>query len=104
MRRNTTRFRKFKTSIPKSHLLKKHRKKFSSSLSTNYALMLQLYYLNKKQAATKKELRYEKLSLGFAAKTSSKSSLPGVAWVAYIFTESFSFFRKTRPGIALATE
>jgi hypothetical protein len=96
--------KKFETGKPGRSVLKKNRRKFSSHLPGNYSTLLQLYYLNKKQALPKKELTYTRLTSGKAGKKISKPSFSISAWVASFLTINVSLLKKVKQGIALVTE
>lgn len=104
MRSNITQLKNYKPGIRGSLTLKTNRKKFSSSLSGNYSMMLQLYCLNKKKTLTKKELKYSKLASGLRVKTKSWHSFSLTARVAAFFTINFALFRKVRQEVLLVTE
>ncbi len=104
MTRNYTQLRNLRTGKPKNPGLKTNRRKTSSRLTIDYGLMLQLYYLNKKEATMKRELKYEKLF--------TKDSLPNTSKPSYIisgklvsfYNESLLILKKLRQGIAMVTE
>lgn len=54
MRRNTAQLRNLKTGKPKNPGLKTNPVRKSAGLATNYGMMLQIYCLNKKEAAKKR--------------------------------------------------
>lgn len=104
MPRNYTQLRNLRTGKPKTPGLKTNRRKTSSRLTTDYGLMLQLYYLNKKEATMKRELKYEKL---FTKKTLPNTPKPShviSGKIVSFYNESLVLLKKLRQGIAMATE
>lgn len=104
MRSNNTQLITYKTGRRENLLLKNNPRKFTSNLSANYSILLQLYYLNKKQTLTKKELKYVKLTSDAAVKTKSRSFFSIPTKVAAFFTINFSMIKKAKQRIALVTE
>ena len=104
MRRKTTQLRNFKTGKPKNPGLKTNRSREVRGIVTNYQLMLQIYYLTKKEQATKKELKYEKLYAGKSIPATSKPSYSISATIISFLNDSLLFLKKVRPGVAVVTE
>ncbi len=104
MKSSYTALKKFETGKPGVSVLKKNRRRFSSHLPGNYSMLLQLYYLNKKQARPKKELTYTRLNSGKAGKKMSKPSFSLSAWFAPFLSINVSLLKKVKQGIALVTE
>ncbi len=104
MKSSYTALKNFEAGKPGRSVLKKNRRRFSSHLPGNYSTMLQLYYLNKKQALPKKELTYTRLTAGKAIKKTSNPSFSILAWFAPFFSMNVSLLKKVKQGIALVTE
>lgn len=105
MKKNYTHFTPLKTGRPKARASSAHRKRFSSKLSDNYKAALQIYCLNKTQASIKKELIYKKSGTGITDKTTQKSSISIMAWVAPFFNlySNSNLIKKLRQGISMVT-
>lgn len=103
MKSNTTQFRNFKAGSSKSLSLVSTQKRLSPSLSENYKLVLQFYCVNK-QAAIKKELKYEGPVSFIHNQTTPTPSFSLSSWIAPIFNINFSILKKLRQGITLVTE
>jgi len=104
MKRNYTSPTQYKSGKPRIPVLYTNRKKFPSDLSDNYKMILQIYCLNKKEACTKKEIKYEKLPLGATDKNISKSSFSILTLVTSFFTSNLNLFKKVRQEISVVTE
>lgn len=104
MRRNTTQLRNLRTGKPKNPGLKTNPGRKSAGVATNYSMMLQIYCLNKKEAAIKKELKHEKLILNRSIPTASKPSYSITAMIVSFLNESLLLLKKLRPGVTMITE
>lgn len=104
MRSNNTQFRKFNAGPPKGGAININRKRFSSDLSADYKIVLQLYCLTKEQVAMKKKLTFEKPSSVISGRVISKPSYPVISTIVSFFTVNFSFNKKVRQEIALVAE
>lgn len=100
---NYTQSKRFTAGSPKSGMLKVNRKRFSSNLSDNYKLMLQLYCINKQQTAFRKEIKYEVKILSKSTDPVPKPSYSALARLVPFFTADFSLIKKVKQGIALVT-
>lgn len=104
MERNYTHLRNLRTGKPRNPGSKTNRRKTSSRLTTDYGLMLQLYYLNKKEATMKRELKYKKLVTKKSPANTSNLSYVISGKIVSIYNEGLLLFKKLRSGIAMATE
>ncbi len=103
MTRNYTQLRNLRTGKPKNPGLKTNRRKTSSRLTIDYGLMLQLYYLNKKEATMKRELKYELFNKNALPNTSKPSYVISGKIISF-YNESLVLLKKLRQGIAMVTE
>lgn len=101
MKNKNTQLRRFKAGTPKSAGLNSSRKNFSPRISTNYKMMLELYCLNKKEAASK-GLKYQRLGARTVSSTAKPAFSISAAIVSF-FEESFLLLKKVKPRMAMAT-
>lgn len=104
MIRNYTRSRVLRTGEPKKPGSTAMQKRKAAGVATNYALMLQIYCINKKEAEKNKELKYIKPRAGRSISAASKPSYSISAMIASFFNESLLLLKKVRPGVAIITE
>lgn len=75
----------------------------TSSVTTNYSLMLQIYLLNKEEAANRGKARFIKATprkVSFVAKTSAF-----VMGIGLYFTKMFDYFtRESKASVTMITE
>lgn len=102
MKNNNAHLRRYRTGRSKSLALRTNKRRFSSNISENYLMMLQIYCLNKKEAAAKKELRYEG-RIRRPANAAAKPSLSISATIISYLNENLSLFKKGKTGMAMAT-
>lgn len=103
MRKNITPLGRLKAGRPKTTGLKTHRKNYSSGISTNYKIMLEIYCINKKEAGAKRELKYQSLGVRKSVSRTVNPSFSIRGAISSFFEESLLLFRKLKPRMAMAT-
>ena len=101
MKNNRTGLRRLKAGRPKTIANDSSRKRFSTGVSTNYKMMLEIYCINKKEASGKKDLKYQGVGLAKRGGSSVKPSFSISAAVISFFEESLLLLKKLKPRIAV---
>lgn len=102
MRNNFTHLTRYKTGKPRTSALKVNKKRLPSNISANYMLVLQIYYINKKENAAKKELKYKR-TVRRSRSIMTKSPFSFYAAITGLFNINLSLLRKAKSGMAMAS-
>ena len=104
MTKKSTQIRNLRTGKPKNPSVTSNRRRKGLDLETNYAIMLQLYYINKKEASMKKHVKCEKLFSAKSIPAAPKPSYSISAKIHSFVSDSLLLLKKLRPGIAMVAE